>query len=154
MAYLIWKLIHVLAVIIFLGNVTVNIFWKSYAEKSKDRIKIADTFKGIMKTDRIFTMPSVTFLIIFGLGAAMTNSYDLIETPWILWSIVLVIISAFAFMSKLVPLQKKIIALVSDEERFSWDEYSKLSKLWNFWGIIAVATPYLAVIMMVVKHPN
>ncbi len=151
MIYAIWKLLHVLAVIIFLGNITIGIFWKLQADKSKDRLKIADTFKSLIKADRIFTMPSVTALIIFGLGAAMQNNYSLVETTWILWGIIMIIISAFAFMAKVVPLQKKILALASNEQKFNWDEYAILSKEWNLWGTIAAIAPYIAVVLMVLK---
>jgi uncharacterized membrane protein len=151
MIYNLWKLLHVLSAIIFIGNITIGIFWKIQADKSKDRIIIADTFKNIIKGDKIFTMPSVTALILFGLGTAMQGNYSLIETGWIFWSIIMIIISAYAFMAHVVPLQKKIYALASDHEKFSWDNYSVLSKKWNMWGSIAIITPYLAVILMVLK---
>ena len=151
MIYLIWKLLHVLAVIVFLGNITIGAFWKIQADKSTDRLKIAETFKNLIKADRIFTMPSVTILFIFGMGAAMQGNLSLVETPWILWSIVMLIISAFIFMSKLVPLQKQILALANDEEKFSWDVYLTLSRKWNIWGTIATITPYIAVVLMVLK---
>ncbi len=151
MIYNIWKLIHIISVIIFLGNITIGIFWKIQADKSTDRLKIADTFKNIILADRIFTMPSVAVLFIFGMGAAMQGNLSLVETPWILWGIIMLIISAFAFMSKVVPIQKQILALASDEQRFSWDEYLKLSRKWNIWGSIATITPYIAVALMVLK---
>lgn len=150
MIYLIWKLLHVIAVILFMGNITVAPFWKSAADRTKDRIKIADTMKNIIRADRFFTMPAVTFLIIFGFGAQMTAGYEM-ETPWIMWGLVMVIISAIAFMAKVVPLQKKMYALASDENKFNWEEYQKLSKQWNIWGSIATLAPYIAVILMVLK---
>jgi len=151
MIYNIWKLLHVLSAILFIGSITVNIFWKMQADKSKDRLKIADTFKNIIKADKIFTMPSVTALILFGLGTAMQGNYSLVDTTWIFWSIIMIIISAYAFMSKVVPIQKKIYVLASNSEKFTWDEYSGLSKKWNLWGSIATITPYIAVILMVLK---
>ena len=151
MIYNIWKLLHVLSAIIFLGNITIGIFWKIQADKSKDRLKIADTFKNIIKADKIFTMPSVTALIIFGLGTAMQGNFSLIETPWISWSIIMIIISAYVFMAKVVPLQKEIYSLTNDPEKFSLENYLKFSKKWNFWGTIVTITPYIAVILMVLK---
>ena len=150
MIYLIWKLLHIIAVIIFMGNITLTPFWKAAADKTKDREKIADTLKNIIRADKIFTMPSVTFLIIFGFGAQMAWGYPM-ETSWIMWGLTMIIISAAAFMAKVVPLQKKMYALASDENKFNWDEYQKLSKQWNIWGSIATITPYIAVILMVLK---
>ncbi len=151
MIYNIWKLLHILFAIIFIGNITIGIFWKIQADKSKDRLKIADTFKNIIKADKIFTMPSVTALIIFGLGTAMQGNISLIETSWIFWSIIMIIISAYAFMAKVAPLQKEIYSLANNPEKFSWENYLRLSKKWNFWGTIATITPYIAVILMVLK---
>ena len=150
MVYLIWKLLHVVAAIIFMGNITLAPFWKSAADRTKERTKIAETIKNIIRADRLFTMPSVTLLIIFGFGAQMTAGYE-IETPWIMWGLAMVIISAAAFMAKVVPLQKKMYALANDENKFNWEEYEKLSKQWNIWGSIATLAPYIAVILMVLK---
>jgi len=152
MAYLILKLFHVLAVIIFIGNITVGIFWKMYAQKSKDAKRIAFTFNGIIKADRIFTMPSVIAILIFGFAAAGGN-YNILTTGWIFWSLILFIISGAAFMAKIVPLQKKIYALAGDISKFNWDEYKKLSNQWDLWGCIALITPIIAVVLMVLK-PN
>lgn len=151
MVYNIWKLIHILFVIIFLGNITIEIFWKMQADKSKDRIKIAYTFQNIIKADRIFTIPSVTFLIIFGMGAAMAGGLPLVGTTWIFWSIILIIISAYSIIAKMAPIQKTILKLTKTEETFSFDKYTKLSKSWNLWGTLAVVTPYIAVILMTLK---
>lgn len=151
MVYTYLKFFHVLFVILFLGNITVGVFWKAFAQRSKDPEKIAFAFKGIIKADRYFTMPGVIGIIIFGVGGAMHGGLPILGTGWILWSIILFIISGAAFMAKLVPIQKKIAALASDKERFNWDEYNKLAKQWDFWGFIALVTPYLATVLMVVK---
>ena len=150
MLYSILKLVHILAVIIFIGNITAGIFWKMYAEKTKDAKTIAFTFNGIIKADRIFTMPSVAVLLIFGLGAA-GGHYNILTAGWIFWSLVLFIISGAVFMAKVVPLQKKVYALASDTAKFNWDEYKKLAGQWNFWGTIALITPLIAVVLMVIK---
>jgi len=150
MIYNIWKLLHILSVIIFLGNITFSIYWKIQADNSKERIKIVDAFKNIIKADRIFTMPSITALLIFGVGTAMQGGLSLIETPWIIWSIILLIISTYSFMGKVIPIQKKILILASSDN-FDWNIYMKLSRSWSIWGTIAVVSPYIAVALMVLK---
>lgn len=108
MVYLILVLIHVIAAIIFLGNITIAPFWKSHAEKTQDRLKVLNTWEGIAKADKLLTMPTVTILLIFGIGAALHGGFNLISTGWIFWSIILYAISGFAFMIKVVPIQKKL----------------------------------------------
>jgi uncharacterized membrane protein len=87
--YLALKFIHVLAVIMFVGNITVGIFWKSIADKTKDPRIIAHTIAGIIGADRWFTMPGVILLLIGGIGAAVVGQIPILGTGWILWAIVL-----------------------------------------------------------------
>jgi uncharacterized membrane protein len=153
MVYSYLKLIHILLVIIFLGNITIGLFWKMFAEKTKDPDKIAFAFKGIIKADKYFTVPGVIGITLFGIAGAMHAGIPILGTGWILWSIILFSISGIAFMVKLVPLQKQLAALASDKEKFNWDEYHKLAKQWDLWGYIALLTPWISTILMVIK-PN
>jgi uncharacterized membrane protein len=151
MVYLILKLIHIIGVIMFMGNITIGPFWKMHAERTKDPKKIADTFDGIIRADRLFTMPGAGIIILFGLGTAGAGGYDIISVPWIFWSLILIIISGAAFMAKVVPIQKKILALARDENQFDWEKYRSLAKQWDIWGSVATLTPYVALVLMVVK---
>ena len=153
MVYLILILIHVIAVVIFLGNITIAPFWKLSAEKKKDRLLILNTWEGIIRADRLFTMPGVISILIFGIGGALHGGFNLISTGWIFWSIILYVISGLVFMIRVVPTQKKIVALAKDEKNFSWDTYYKISKQWHIWGAVATIAPWVAVILMVIK-PN
>lgn len=153
MVYFILVLIHIIAVIIFLGNITITPFWKLQAEKTKDRLHILNTWEGIIRADRLFTMPGVTIILLFGIGAAAHLKVNFMNTGWIFWSIILYVVSATVFMAKVVPIQKKIVALAKDESKFGWEEYYKLAKQWDIWGSLATITPWIAVILMVLK-PN
>jgi uncharacterized membrane protein len=149
--FLIMKLLHVLFAALFLGNIIISILWKRHADKTNDKFLMAHTLRGLIKADRVFTMPSVIGLIIFGFGAQGMGPYSL-TAGWILWSIVLLIISAAAFMAKVVPVQKKLLA-EAESSSFSLDNYNKLTKEWNLWGLIAIVTPLIALVMMVLKMP-
>jgi len=151
MIYFILVLIHVIAVIIFLGNITITPFWKLQAEKTKDRLHILNSWEGIIRADRLFTMPGVTILLIFGMGAALHGGFNLISTGWIFWSIILYVVSATVFMIRVVPIQKKIVAIAKDESKFNFNEYGKLTKQWDVWGSVATITPWIVVILMVIK---
>ena len=105
MVYLYLKLLHIIFAVLFLGNITVGVFWKYFAHKSKDPERIAFTFNGLIKADKYFTMPGVFGIILFGVGGALHGGFNLISTRWILWSIVLFAISGAVFMSKVAPLQ-------------------------------------------------
>ncbi|MFO7525347.1 MAG: DUF2269 family protein [Ignavibacteriaceae bacterium] len=149
---LLLKVTHIIAAILFLGNISVAILWKTLADKSRDRIRIVHTFDGIIKSDSVFTIPAVTLLIITGFGLAGMMKLSIIETGWIFLSIILVIISGVLYSIKVGPVQKKIYSLAKDETKFNWAEYESLSKQWNLWGSIATITPYIALIFMVYKY--
>lgn len=111
MPYIIFKLVHVFAIIFFVGNIVIGIFWKYHGDSSGDPKIIASTMKGIIKADKIFTMPAAAFLILAGFGAAGIGYLPIFETGWILWGLIMIIISAAAFMAKVVPAQKNYLRL-------------------------------------------
>jgi uncharacterized membrane protein len=151
MAYLIFKLIHIFAVIFFVGNIVIGVSWKNHGDSSGDPKIIASTIKGIIKADRLFTMPAVAFLILAGFGA-MGIGYIPFETGWIMWGFIMILISAAAFMAKVVPVQKKLLK-IAEADPFDKQLYDAASKEWNIWGSIATIAPIIAVILMVLKIP-
>lgn len=149
---LLMKLFHIIASVLFLGSITVSILWKLNAHRSRDRQKLAFAFDGIIKSDRVFTMPAVSILFITGFGLSGMMKISPFTTGWIFWSLILFLISGIVYMVKIVPIQKKILALVSNQTEYSWEEYVKLSRQWDIWGTISTVTPYLALILMVYKY--
>src|SRR5690606_41411355 len=105
MVYLYLKLLHIIFAVLFLGNITVGVFWKSFAHKSKDPEQIAFAFKGIIKADKYFTMPGVIGIIFFGVGGALHGGINLINTRWIFWSIILFAHTGAALLAKSVPIK-------------------------------------------------
>lgn len=153
MNYLIWKLLHIAAVVIFLGNIITGFFWAARAHKSRDFKLIASTFQGIIKSDRIFTLPGIIVVTLAGIVAAIHGRWPILGTGWILWSIILFSISGVIFSVYVAPLQKKIAkfadtANTSDE---NWTQYEKIYKQWEFWGLLATLTPIAAFVLMVIK---
>ena len=149
MLYLALKTVHVLAVVLFLGNVITAIFWKAHGDHMsasggdlRSRVQALD---GIIKADRIFTVPSV--LLILATGATLVFVGNLsFFTPWILWSLVL-------FGARVGPLQKKLLANAQAGLAGQWNEaeYQALSRSWQSWGWVATGAPLVAVALMVLK---
>ncbi len=151
-AYLGLKLIHILAVVLFLGNITTGIFWKANADRTRHPLVIANMLEGIIRADRLFTLPPIIFILIGGIGAAIAGNFPILRTGWIFWSIVLFIISGIAFMAQVGPLQRKMLALVRKSgETLDWAAYHALSRKWEQWGAVALVTPAIAVVLMVMK---
>ncbi len=151
--YLWVKLLHVAAVIIFLGNIATGLFWKAHADRSRDPRIIAHTMDGIIRSDRLFTIPGVVLIIVFGVTAAIMAGLPLLRVPWIAYSLLMFAISGVVFVLRVAPLQRKLLALAQRgiEEQMPWDEYTSVSRAWLFWGDIALLTPIIALALMVLK---
>lgn len=148
--YLALKLVHVLAVIAFVGNITVGIFWKSFADRTKDPRVIVLTMRGIMGADRWFTIPGVVVLVLAGVATAIVGHWSILGTGWILWSLILLVISGFAF-GPLSRTQRRITEMGDQSGSFDWEKYEALSRAWAAWGFLALVTPLIAVALMILK---
>ncbi len=149
------KLIHVLAVIIFMGNIITGLFWKAHADRTHDVRFIAHTMHGIIRSDRWFTIPGVVVITVAGIFAAIQAGLPILRTGWIFWSLVAFSISGITFAWRVAPLQKQILALATTtrDVAFDWALYRSKSLQWELWGLLATVTPVIAVVMMVLKRP-
>lgn len=154
-AYLLLKLVHIIAVIVFMGNIYTGLFWMKQADKSSDAPVIAFTMGNIIRSDRWFTIPSVIIITAAGISAALYASTPILRTGWIFWPIVLFTLSGIIFSARLVPLQKKIYQFVRNNNinNTGRDGYRALLRQWETWGHIALLMPFAALVMMVLKFP-
>lgn len=154
MTYLTLKFLHIVGAILFLGNITTGVFWKAHADKSRDPKIIAHALDGIIRSDRLFTIPGVVIIIITGFAAAIVGGYPLLSTAWVAGGIALFTIAGIVFMARIAPLQRQMRDLArssSDPAAFDWAAYEKLSRGWAIWGSIALLAPALAAALMVFK---
>ena len=151
--YQLLQVVHVFAVILFMGNIITGLFWKFHADGSRNPIVIAHTLRGLIRADRWFTVPGVVVITAAGILAAVQAGLPLLRTGWILWSIVAFSLSGIAFAWKVAPLQKELLRLSTNSGDFDWTLYRSKSLQWELWGLFATLTPAAAVVLMVWK-PN
>ena len=123
MTYNLLKLLHLFAVVIFLGNIITGLYWMRIAIKTRDLKIISHSVSGVIKSDRLFTIPGVIVITIGGFLAAIDGGIPILRTGWIFWSLVLFTISGLAFALKVVPLQARIRRITQNhktEETFDW----------------------------------
>ena len=77
MDYLFLKALHIVSVVLFLGNIITGVFWKMHADRTRDLRARAQALDGIIRSDRIFTTPGV-FLII---GTGVWLAYIRVGSP-------------------------------------------------------------------------
>ncbi len=134
MHYLGLKLLHVVAVVLFLGNITTGVFWKRHLDRSRDARLALAGIEGLIRSDRWFTIPGVVAITAFGIAAALAGHTPLLRTGWIFWSLVLFALSGWAFMAQVAPLQRRLAELARRR-----------------WGAVALLAPLAAMTLMVLK---
>jgi uncharacterized membrane protein len=152
--YLALKAVHVLAVVVFLGNIIVGVFWKTFADRTANPAVMAHTIDGIIRADRIFTIPAVVVLAVAGVATALVGRYPILATGWILWGIGLFIVSGAAF-GPVAGSQRELLktarsGLQTAEQK---QAYESISARWNLYGIVSTVAALAALVVMVVK-PN
>jgi len=154
MNYPLLKLLHVAGVIIFLGNIITSHFWIHIAMKSKDFNIIKHSIKGVMRSDKIFTIPAVIVIILAGVLAAFYGNIPVLRTGWILWSIALFSGSGVIFSTKLSVALRKMLEVTNHQNREQeWNSMEYFYKQWNIWALVAIVMPLAALVMMVLKIP-
>ncbi len=152
--YLWLKLAHVVAVILFLGNITTGLFWKAHGDRTRDPGIVAHTLDGIIRSDRWFTIPGVLLIVAAGFATAVVGHLPILGTRWILWSIILFGVSGVAFVWQVAPLQVRLRAMAREAvagTSMDWVRYRALSLRWELWGLLALLTPVAALVLMVLK---
>lgn len=154
--YLVLKTVHLLAVVVFLGNIITGLFWMRLAVRTGDAGIIRHTVNGIIASDRWFTIPGVVIITACGITAAIYAGIPLLRTGWVFWPIVLFSLSGVFFMAKVAPLQsqmKKYLDSGRNGNSGEPDGFRPLVKSWEFWGAMALATPLVSFLLMVMKWP-
>jgi len=153
MLYLALKALHILSVVLFLGNIITGVFWKVHADLTGDLRARAQALDGIIKADRWFTVPGVLLIVATGVSMALLAHVPMLSTLWIGASLALFGVSGLAFGLAVGPLQKKLLTNVRAGLSGNWDEtqYNALSRSWGIWGIVATAAPVIALFLMVMK---
>ena len=154
--YLLIKLLHVIAVIVFLGNITTGLFWHAHAARTRDPGLLAHTMDGIIRSDRLFTIPGVIGIIVTGFATAGYGGLPVLRTGWIAWTLALFALSGLVFMIRVAPLQRQLLAFAVTGEQsgnFDYSRYRALAIRWEVWGAVALLTPFAGLVLMVLK-PN
>lgn len=152
--YLALKVLHITSVVLFLGNIITGVFWKAHADRTGDARLMAHALDGVIRSDRLFTMPSVFAILITGVWLAIEGSLPILRTDWIWQSLILFGISGVLFGAQVAPLQKKLHALAQQAASGAplSPDYGRLSTRWAISGGFATLAPLLAVVLMVLKR--
>ena len=156
-AYLILKIIHMAAVVIFLGNIVTGFFWMSKAYDTKDPALISFIAKTVISSDKWLTLPSILIIVFGGVWMAVMAGFPILRTGWILWSIILFSVSGLCFVFRVGPLQNKLYSISKkavEKNIFCWDDFKMVYLDWEIWGLISIGTPVISMVLMILKFPS
>ncbi|MDH4035905.1 MAG: DUF2269 domain-containing protein [Candidatus Krumholzibacteria bacterium] len=147
-----WNLfMHIFGAVLFMGNIMVTAAWASMARRAKHTEALRLGVRGIVVTDTIFTMPGVLLLVLNGgiLGTPFFKAHAM----WLFVSIGLFVVSGIIWGAILVPLQRRMSALMKATPPGSAvpPQVDGLLALWFRWGGIATLLPLVTLILMVAK---
>ena len=95
--------IHILAAVIFLGNIITTAFWKARADKSGNLEHMAMTSRSILLADYVFTGPGITTLLVTGILLAGLSGWERFQEMWLGLSLALLFLTAFIWAGVLPP---------------------------------------------------
>lgn len=151
--YDLFKFLHVVGVVVLLGNVTITAFWKAFSDLTRDPRIVAHAQRGVTVTDFIFTVLGIVFVMIGGYGAAVVKQLPLFSSGWLVAGQVMFAVSGAMWLGILIPLQ---IRQARVARGFAGGgeipaAYWRDARAWLVWGIIASVPLVAAVFVMVMK---
>ena len=154
MLYDVFKLLHVVGVVVLVGNVTVTAFWKVFADRTGDPRLIAHAQHMVTVTDWVFTLGGIVLIYGGGFGAALVAGLDPFEPGWLLWAQLLFAVSGVIWLGVLVPAQ---VRQARQARAFAVggaipEAYRRDGRRWLVWGIVATV-PLVAAIWVMVAKP-
>ena len=145
--------LHILGVVLFLGNIIITGLWMFIAEKSKTISVMQFAAKAVNWMDVFFTAPGVAMLLLGGLMLAPSHG-GLYSKSWITVGLILFSLSGIVWLLFLVPNQHRMITLSENNMVKNGklpNEFFKVLYRWYFWGIVATILPLITFVIMIFK---
>lgn len=153
--YLALKVVHILAVVLFLGNISLAMVWKLDADRTRNPAIMAHVLHGVVLGDRWITVPCAVILVSSGVAMAVIAQLPLLHVGWIWQSLLLFALSGALYAFPIGPDQRRLQALAQaangNAANMDWAAYTRLSRRRLSMGTLAILAPAVALALMVLK---
>ena len=129
-----FRTLHVLAAILFVGNVIVTGVWSALLFQQRRTFDFRIAARAIVVTDWVFTVGGAVLLVASGVTIAIGRGYPMWETRWIRGAMLGLLASTMIWVLVLIPAQHRMLRLGSDQAEAQRRVYQR----WNVAGWIAV----------------
>lgn len=145
-----WLVLHILGVVIFLGNIIVTAVWKVLADRTRDPAVVSYAQRLVTITDIAFTATGATLIAVSG-GAMADDFGGVSGERWLTWGVALFIASGVIWVAVLIPIQVLQSRLTRTFHGEIPNGYWRLARLWYVFGALATALPVVNIYLMVAK---
>ena len=148
-----WLSLHILGVVLFLGNIIVTAVWKLLADRTKSPPVVAYAQRLVTITDVAFTATGAALIIVSGQVMAGDFGGVFSGPTWLTLGWSLFIASGVIWLAVLVPvevMQERLARTFRDGPTIP-DRYWRLSRIWAIFGAIATVLPLVNIYLMVFK---
>jgi uncharacterized membrane protein len=148
-----WLSLHILGVVLFLGNIIVTAVWKMLADRTANPPVVAYAQRMVTITDIAFTATGVVLIIVA--GQVMAGDYGgVFGGPlWLTLGWSLFIASGVIWVLALIPIEVMQERLARGFRHGGTipERYWRLSRLWAVFGLAATILPLINLYLMVFK---
>ena len=142
----VFKVVHILAVIVALGANFTYAFWLAQAGRDADRLVFV--IESVRRLDRRVANPAYIVAAIAGLAIVATGPYR-ISAPWIVAAIVLYLLVAILGISVYGPAVRAQLSLARTDP--ASDAYGQAARRSQLLGLVVTAIVLVIVALMILK---
>ncbi|MEK3884583.1 DUF2269 family protein [Paenibacillus sp. PL2-23] len=148
-----WLLMHLLGVLLAVGNIVTAAFWKVRLDQSGHPAVVHAAARNVMLADYVFTIPGLVMIVVSGSIMAEQAGMSWTGFNWLTLSLVLFAVTGIIWGVLLIPLQRRMIRL--SEESIAAGSlsaaYRAASRSWMIYGTVATLLPIAILYLMVMK---
>ncbi len=148
-----WLSLHVLGVVLFLGNLIVTAVWKTLADRTKSPPVVAYAQRLVTVTDVAFTATGAVLIAVSGHVMAGDFGGVFSGPTWLVVGWSLFIGAGVIWLAVLVPvevMQERLARGFREAETIP-ERYWRLSRVWAVAGTVATLLPLANIYLMVAK---
>ena len=152
MSYNDWVALHVLGVVVFVGNLVVTALWKTLADRTREARVVAFSQRLVTVTDIAFTATGAALITVSGFVLAddwggiagpswLTLGFSLFAAPGLIWLTILIP----------VQVQQGRLARTFSAHLEIPVRYWQLARRWYVFGALATLLPLINIFVMALK---
>jgi uncharacterized membrane protein len=148
-----WLSLHVLGVVLFLGNIVVTAVWKMLADRTQSPPVVAYAQRLVTITDIAFTATGAALIIVSGQVMAEDFGGVFSGPGWLTIGWSLFIASGIIWVAVLIPvevMQARLARGFRDAAAIP-GRYWRLSRMWAAFGVVATLLPLANLYFMIFK---